>query len=177
MTLLSRAPRQVYRVFDEQEFLAEDWIDALQPACSGEELTGRERRHRRLVGAAMLCSAMGAVGGIVVVNYLSPVTRSRRSLDRGLHTAAEAIGPARVLPTHAWRASVLADGPGRRSQHGGRVEAARRARLGDARAVAIEVDTQAPDSVRRVAANLQPPRASASAAGVSPARAEFGFER
>jgi hypothetical protein len=178
MTLLSRAPRQVYRVFDEQEFLAEDWIDALETAYpEGKELPGRERWHRRLVGAAMLCSAMGAVGGLVVVNHLSPVMGSRRSRDRSLRTAAEAIGPARVSPAHVWRASMLTDGLGRRSQHRGRVEAGRRARPGDARPVAIEVDTQAPGSVRRVAANLQRPRASASVAGAQPARAEFGFER
>jgi hypothetical protein len=215
MMPLSRAPRQVYRVFDEQEFLAEDWVDALQTACpEGAERPGSERRHRRLVGAAMLCSAVSAVGGLVVVNCLSSVTGSRRSLDRSLRTVAEAIGPARVLPTHVWRASMLADGLGRRSQHGDRVEAGGRARLGDTRAVAFEVDTHARGSVRRVAANPQPtyvattgvtsdvpsagavalndssgdqrfvgesspdgPRASASAAAASPARAEFGFER
>jgi hypothetical protein len=213
--LLSRAPRQVYRVFDEQEFLAEDWIDALQTACpEGEDLRGRERWHRRLVGAAMLCSAMGAVGGLVVFNCLPPVTGTRRSLDRSLRTATETIGRARVSPMHVWRASMLAGGLSRRSQPGGTVEAGRRARMGDARVIPIEVDTHAPGSLRRVAVNLQPtyvattgvpadvpsagavavndssgdqravgessqdgPRASASVAGASPARAEFGFER
>src|SRR6202050_5401830 len=107
--LRSRAPRQVYRVFDEQEFLAEDWVDALQTACP-EGAERSERWHRRLVGAAMLCSAVSAVGGLVVVNCLSPVTGSRRSLDRSLRTAAEAIGPARVSPGHVWRGSKAADG-------------------------------------------------------------------
>jgi hypothetical protein len=213
--LLSRQPRQVYRVFDEQEFLAEDWVDDTQTASpEWVERPGGERLHRRLVGTAMLCSAVSAVGGLVVVNCLSPVKGSRRSLDRSLRTAAEAIAPERVSPMHVWRTSMLADGLSRRSQRGGRVEAGRRVRPGGARVVAIEVDTHAAGSLRRVAVNLQPtyvattgvpadvrsagagavngstadqrvvgesspdgPRASASAAAASPARAEFGFER
>jgi hypothetical protein len=184
--LLSRAPRQVYRVFDEQEFLAEEWVDALQTSCpEGALRPGGERWHRRLVGAAMLCSAVSAVGGLVVVNCLSPAKGSRRGLDRSLRTAAEAIGPARVSPTHVWRAGMLAKGLGRRSRPGRRVEAVRRTRPGDATTVVTsDVPSAGAVAVADSSGDQSPvgessdrPRASASAAAASPARAEFGFER
>jgi hypothetical protein len=78
MMLLRRRPREVYRVYSEDEYLdgagAEvgaglevaavgTWPPAAEPARKA----AGERRLRRVAGVAMLAGALGAVGGLVVM--------------------------------------------------------------------------------------------------------------
>jgi hypothetical protein len=73
MTLVRRRPREVYRVYSEEEYLngagAElagvgEWPAGVEPARHGSG----ERRLRRVAGVAMLTGAVGAVGGVVALN-------------------------------------------------------------------------------------------------------------
>ena len=75
MMLLRRRPREVYRVYSEEEYLngagsepamvlAEEWPVAVEPARNG----AGERRLRRVAGMAMLAGAVGTVGGVVAAN-------------------------------------------------------------------------------------------------------------
>jgi hypothetical protein len=73
MTLLRRAPRAVYRVYSEEDYLngagaelasIDQWPAALEPARQGFG----ERRLRRVAGVTMLAGAVGLVGGAVVLN-------------------------------------------------------------------------------------------------------------
>jgi len=63
MAILRRVPRQMYRVYSAEEFadagMMTDWDGA-----SAREVS-RERRFRRLAGAAALTGAVGTVGGAI----------------------------------------------------------------------------------------------------------------
>jgi hypothetical protein len=72
MTRLRRRPREVYRVYTEDEYLGGaglevatvgEWPPAAEPARKG----AGERRLRRAAGMAMLAGTVGAVGGLVVM--------------------------------------------------------------------------------------------------------------
>jgi hypothetical protein len=63
--LLGRAPREVYRVYREDEFLAADDCTA---AGAVELNLGRESRRLRVLGAATLIGVIGAVAAILVTN-------------------------------------------------------------------------------------------------------------
>jgi len=72
--LLRRRPREVYRVYTEEEYLngagselagAREWPEMVEPAGKG---AGERRRLRRAAGVAMLAGAMGTVGGVVATN-------------------------------------------------------------------------------------------------------------
>ncbi len=70
MTRLRRAPREVYRVYSEDEFFA----------CAADEnptesATGVERR-RRVVGVASLLAAIAAAGGLIAIAAPTPAMRS-----------------------------------------------------------------------------------------------------
>lgn len=75
MTLLRRRPREVYRVFTEEEYLNGAELD-LDLGTGGERPATAEParrssnppRLRRVAGAAMLVGAIGAVGGVVALN-------------------------------------------------------------------------------------------------------------
>jgi hypothetical protein len=188
MTLARRAPREVYRIYDEEEFLAEDWVECLHAAPPQRAQGGEERRSGRLAGVAMLCAATGVFGGVIVVSRLSSAKSSRRTLDRAVRATATAlIGPARVTRTRVWQARALAGGPSHEPQpRSHRLEADSRRRPGEARhespgsprhPVAVAVaDAQAPTATQLARAE-SPPLARASSAGRSSAPAEFGFER
>jgi hypothetical protein len=195
MTLLRRAPREVYRVYDEEEFLAgEEWIECPQSACPDtEERDGGGARARHLAVAAMLCSAVGAVGGVIVISSLPPANGSRRTIT-SLRAAVVAAVPARASRTRIWQARTVANAPGRESRQGSPRAAAgswpsqvqtRREIPGSPRQadVAIEVDVPPSADARPVTASsaTEPstaePAAAASSAGRSEAHAEFGFEQ
>jgi hypothetical protein len=63
MAMLRRAPRQMYRVYSAEEFadagMVTDWDRSPAQGVS------RERRLRRLAGAAALTGAVGTVGGAI----------------------------------------------------------------------------------------------------------------
>jgi hypothetical protein len=188
MTLPRRAPREVYRVYDEEDFLAEDCVECLHAAPPGRAQGGDERRSGRLAGVAMLCAATGVFGGVIVVSCLSSTKSSRGTLDRAVRaTAAALVGPARVTRTRVWQARALAGGPRRESQpRSHRLEAHGRQRPGESRhespgsprhPVAVDVaDAQAPTATQGVR-TAPAPLARASSARRSSAPAEFGFEK
>jgi len=178
----------VYRVYDEEDFLAKDWVERLHAAPLERAQGGDERRSGRLAGVAMLCAATGVFGGVIVVSRLSSAKSSRETLDRAMRAAAAAlIGPARVTRTRVWQARTLAGGPRRKPQpRSYRLEVDGRQRPGEPRhdspgsrrhPVAIAVaDAQAP-TVTQSVRTAPAPLARASTAGRSSARAEFGFEK
>lgn len=91
MSILRRAPREVYRVYSEEAYLA--GVDELgewhaPPAKDGSH----DRGLRRLGGAAALTGALGALGGVVAFMGLGA-----RSPARLL--AGSAMAPTRVAPS------------------------------------------------------------------------------
>ncbi|MCW3020264.1 MAG: hypothetical protein JWN10_2572 [Solirubrobacterales bacterium] len=92
MTLLQRAPREVYRVFDEDQFLAraphEPLIATAVPAAA-------ERRLRRIAGTTVLLAATGALGGLLAVASVSSVSGTRRRTGVRLFASTVSSG---VLP-------------------------------------------------------------------------------
>jgi hypothetical protein len=99
MTLLRRAPREVYRVYDEEEFLARTDCEASFEAVAASS----ERRLQRVVGATTLVAITGVVGGLVVFTSLPAVVGgSRRS--RGRLAAASALASVRTERAQMWRA-------------------------------------------------------------------------
>ncbi|HEY3959346.1 MAG TPA: hypothetical protein VGL68_02435 [Solirubrobacteraceae bacterium] len=94
MTLLRRAPREVYRVYGEAEFFeGAAGMELFTPATSSG---AGERRLRRLAGAAMLAGAVGTMGGAVVLAGSRPARGSGRGAANGV---AQALARARLL-TH-----------------------------------------------------------------------------
>jgi hypothetical protein len=85
MTSLRRRPREVYRVYDEDEFLrtavAEELFESL-PARSSE------RRLSRLACAAMLAGTVGTVGGVIAVNSLRSAGGKGAAARGAAHPAA-----------------------------------------------------------------------------------------
>lgn len=83
MALLRRAPREVYRVFSESDFLAGgDAAEPWQPVATD---IGAGRRPHRIAVAAMLAGAAAAVGMVLVlhrppsrapVSSIAPSTRA-----------------------------------------------------------------------------------------------------
>jgi hypothetical protein len=98
VTLLRRAPREVYRVYEEAEFLAAaDWVDEIDRAPSrggvgGAQACGgpgavRRGSARARAGAAVLCSA---AGGLLLLSALALLTSSRRQ-PRGEERASASV--------------------------------------------------------------------------------------
>ncbi len=101
VTLLRSAPRQAYRIYSEEEFLAaEDWQAEAEPVpgCEPEfALLGgagqREpRRWGRLVAVAALASVVAAVVGVVALS----ATRSRPGNDRRFADGGITPAPSRA---------------------------------------------------------------------------------
>jgi len=97
MTLLRRAPREVYRVYSEDEFFECAAADE-PPAATA---TGIERRRRDL-GAAALLASIGAVGGLVAIASLTPAMRSGRGRG-GLLAATGSFAASRLQGRRVWR--------------------------------------------------------------------------
>jgi hypothetical protein len=151
MSLLRRTPREVYRLYAEDEYLAgATWESSAEPAST----TGAsDLRRRRALSAAILLGAMGAVGSLLALNSISqPRAAGRRMAHRSTSTS-------RVPPT--WKPET-------------------RVRRVDARGSAIRVNARhARRSAALTVAAVAPARQTATAF-VASARArpvEFGFER
>jgi hypothetical protein len=107
MTVLRRAPREVYRVFGEDEFLARvaDHRD-IEPAAPASA----QRLLHRVAGTTMLLAAAGMVGGLVALTSLSSGTGTgtRRRIVAGLLAAngsrsAHPRPSVRLAPAEVWR--------------------------------------------------------------------------
>jgi hypothetical protein len=90
MALLRRAPRQVYRVLSEQDYLAGESAEELTdpPAAAPRSARGR----RRIAGVAAIAGAMILVTAEIVMRGPAHVNESQR--QRQSHVQAP---PARVL--------------------------------------------------------------------------------
>jgi hypothetical protein len=95
MTLLRRAPREVYRVYSEAEFF--DGAAGMELFTPASGSGAGERRLRRLAGAALLAGAVGTMGGAVVLAGSRPTRGSGRRASNGDAHAFARIG----LPTRA----------------------------------------------------------------------------
>jgi hypothetical protein len=197
MTVLRRTPREVYRVYGEDEFLARvaDHRD-VEPAAPASA----ERLLHRVAGTTMLLAAAGMVGGLVALTSLSSGTGARRRIASGLLAAngsrsARSRRSARLAPAEVWREAAGARGSYRRGAQEptmSRVRAPRRA----ARPARLPLDRPEPpvttagrtvpvaDEAQSRSAPIEAV-ASTSSAGATVAasqprrsgQSEFGFER
>jgi hypothetical protein len=224
MTRLRRRPRAVYRVYSEEEYLAgvdlagidpfANWDAApLEPVshpterCAASTGTSRERRLRRLAGAAALTGAVGTVGGTIALVGLRTHTVDRQVAASALQTRTAPSGVGRSDgSTSSARVALRRDAAHRsdgyrydrrrngthRTPPGGRsTRVARRPRVGPSAGagtakIAPSARVFEPESA---ASEPQPSRGApapvASAARDTPAggepgpqaQGEFGFER
>jgi hypothetical protein len=186
MTLLRRAPREVYRVYTEDEFLADATCEELFPT-SGRAVSSR---RLRFAGTTLLLAAAGAVGGLVVLTSMQPLSGGRRRerprpvMTSGLLASVR----AQHLNVRRQRGAAGVDGPGRGSVS--RHIARRQSRASVVRARKHRHDVAAPSELARVrtsapvtqrpavevVANVGAQPTVAAAVG-EPGQAEFGFER
>jgi hypothetical protein len=200
VTLLRRAPREVYRVYDEDEFFA----CPVDPFADTERLehtplprvASRGLTLRRLAGSTMLIAVAGALGSLAVLADRSQSGPARRLHTRELAASGSAERP-RLAQAHVYRGLARLNEPAgadraeRRSGHGepGRriatvahgaerpVEHATFVRrvLAAARGELIPAATEsASESLPTAAATAPAPAPEPAAA---PGRTEFGFER
>jgi hypothetical protein len=199
ITLPRGAPREVYRVYTEDDYLA--GVDG--PLETAAVTAEAEHTLRRVAGAAMLVGAFAAVGGVLAFNGLSPsagtarrlgasvrgargrLIAARRSypregLGRGrvIHSARPVGEPARVSQAPRTR---LTPGQGRDGLRSRVVPVAshRRDLVAGTVAEAGAVQTsEVPAAMQEDVVNSQA-NASAQSPSASqpPQPAEFGFER
>jgi hypothetical protein len=182
MMLLRRAPREVYRVYGEDEFFAytggEERFEIAAPRI------GEQRLHR-VAGVTMLLAATGAVGGLIAIASLSSVGSDGRRVRVGLLAAT-----ASLLPSRAARGQVWREGPGLhgRDDRSVRDRRARRRTTQDRQAARVRPVPPAgvpPADVRPEVAAVAEGTPTASVARDAGASAEpqpsgqsqFGFER
>jgi hypothetical protein len=179
MTLLRRAPREVYRVYDEEEFFAGAGREQRPEVVTS---VGGERRLHRVAGATMLLAITGAVGGLVAITSLSSAGSDgiRRGTAQNPDRRARRVRVARraVVSRHARAlrpARALRRAPAPRPARAPRAPS--HAVAAAATAVIAAADQSAPIAV------ATPVNAARAAVGAS-ARpqhagqpAEFGFER
>jgi hypothetical protein len=191
MSLLQRAPREVYRVFDEDEFLVRG---AGQPGNSPATPVGAERRLRRIAGTTVLVAAAGAVGCLLAVAGVFSVSGARRR--SGVRLSASNVPPSSSSRVETLGGRDLAVSEGSRSARlrarSRRIGISRRSRL-DVRSVgkrrAVSGSTgEGARALAFVAAPRSTPVEAAPSAGDAPPAAdgpqlqrsggpEFGFER
>jgi hypothetical protein len=184
MTVLRRAPREVYRVYTEEDFLARvaEQQD-IEPAASASA----EGLFQRIAGTTMLLAAAGLVGGLVALASLSSGNGTRRRSATGLLVAGGShrapsqrsarIAPAEVLPEAA--------GAGGSRKQGAEVAERVPIRRPEPRLVSPEealpvADVAQPRSAPIEAVTSTSASAGATAVASQPQRSgqpEFGFER
>jgi hypothetical protein len=189
MTMLPRrAPREVYRVYGHEEFMA---APASHDAIEVSRVLAGERRLQRLAGTAVLLAAMGAVAGVVAATSLPPGSpRRHRAVlarlagvpdrpDVWQQPRAEAAerSPARLRVTRRTRGARA----GRRERAGAQVLAAtgrHDVALLAARVAGSAAPSRvsAPTSVARPSGGSQL-SAIPAAASRQRGQVEFGFER
>jgi hypothetical protein len=193
MTLLRRAPREVYRVYAEDDFFDGP---ALEEGFDRRS-AGADRRLPRFVGGAVLLAMVGAVGGLIAITSASSASRAGRRLGSGLLAATGSVGSSRRVGSHVWQqpaaavdslrggASIRRTTPASRPRRGRippraaafrgssdgathRGVAAALARPVGSAVVAVKVASQP---------RVMPVAAGAPPGGSVPGESEFGFER
>jgi hypothetical protein len=192
MTLLRRAPREVYRVYAEDEFFAGPGLDERweADACGPES-----RRLHRAAGATMLLAAVGALGGLITVTSLSSTARARRQVGSGPLAATASLGSSAAASAHVWREPARVEADRHRGARARGIPVRARPRTGiSTRAASIPrsrtaherdrtVPVEAPTTVSsvRMVADASPassaPAPPTQSPTPSPVPAEFGFER
>jgi len=166
---LRRAPREVYRIYGEREYLAGAGCES-QP----ELAHAPERRRRRIASVALLLGALGAFGGVVALNTLPQL---RGSGGRRLGVSPRPT--AHTLIAAVTHSSVSARA-GSMQIKGDRAARSYRVGLhhahGGGASVGVSTPGNAPTlvAVTVLAADNQP---AAGNPRQYPERAEFGFER
>jgi len=168
MTLLRRAPREVYRVYDEDEYLAgATWEPGVESASAK---IPADLRRRRALSAAILLGAVGAVGSVIALNSLSQSrVASRRTATAGKPVAPSGSRELAQLPSERRSTAVPPRvPPSWRPQTRGRTPSPIHGRVRRSRQVV------------ELAATGATPRGSDATASAASGRAEpveFGFER
>ena len=109
VTLLRRSPREVYRVYTEEEYLNGAGLEPAVALTEGwpvapARIAAHARRLHRVVGMALLAGAVGTVGGVVAANN----PWAQRGVGRRPGSlVAEARSP-RVVRSRITRSSVPA---------------------------------------------------------------------
>jgi hypothetical protein len=80
LALPRRAPREVYRVYTEDEYLR--GVDGGLPDIAGLPANARNRL-RRIASAALLVGVCGAVGGVLALGGFAPATGPARRMRLG----------------------------------------------------------------------------------------------
>ncbi len=119
VTRLRSTPRQAYRIYSEEEFLAaEDWHGEAEPEFALRGQAGRRREARRWGGFAApmaLASVVAAVVGVVALH----VARSRSQSERGFAVGVATRGrsPAEIVAARS-SAEPLDSPPRKRTRQG-----------------------------------------------------------
>ena len=170
MITLGRTPREVYRIYSEDEFLAggdllTDWRGSVAEGVS------RAARWRRLAGLVALTGAVGSVASVIALVGFRARSSERQLAARG--TPRGSVILSRTVPP-APRRVVGGEDSGHRDP-----PQPRRAAIARSAGGARSADRRPAAGARAV----RPPTASAlsiaRAADMArpSARAEFGFER
>lgn len=162
-----RAPREVYRLYDEDEYLAgATWEQGAEPAVTATQIP-TALRLRRIVSAAILLGATGVVGGLIALNSLSQQRWSGRRPGARMRLvtafAARSIASTGPNTSHSRHRA-----PARRVPPSWRSDRSRRPPT--PRHVVRSVDVA-------MAASPAPVSASAYVASDTAHQTEFGFER
>ncbi len=172
MRLPRRAPREVYRLYDEEEYLAgatwEPSVELPDTEASADPSSSPDLRRRRMTSAAILVGAASAVGAVIALNTLHQSPRNGRGEDgrarstRAKPTAAVAgVGAVQVIHAHGRTPSQRRSRPlrgsseSRRGRRQAGLQMLRRRRF---------VSVPAASEMRRLEAETR-------------RREEFGFER
>jgi hypothetical protein len=84
MSLARRAPREVYRVYGEREYLAGVECETPLPPDNAERVT--ERRAARLASVALLLGAAGALTGLTILDSIPHRRPTGRRFTARVHT-------------------------------------------------------------------------------------------
>jgi hypothetical protein len=200
MMRVRRAPREVYRVYSEEEFFGED--ELLAGGVADERRVrsagGADQRWHTAAGVTIAAAAIGAIGGLVALTWVASAPRGGRRATAGLRAAAGSLAPSRLAGTHVWKGPSNADGPRPRGVTMRRIAAAKPSRRAGTpararRSPGVGVREQFTQTVAMAptsyeAAAVARPLASAGAVSAPtaalqplhpthPAASEFGFER
>jgi hypothetical protein len=203
MMRVRRAPREVYRVYSEEEFFGGDELIAGGVADERDVSSagGADQRWHTAAGVTIAAAAIGAIGGVVALTWGASAPRDGRRATTGLLAAAGSLAPSHLAGTHVWRGPSNAEDPRPRGVTMRRIAAAKpsrragtpvraaRARRSPGAGVREQVtQTVAMTRASYEAAAVREPRGSTGAVPATsapaqpqhpthPAVSEFGFER
>jgi hypothetical protein len=175
MRFSRRAPREVYRVYGEQEFLT---ASELGGAVQLREPGRGAHWPARAVGVTALLAATSAVGGLIALaGPWSAGARRREAGDR--RAAVGRLGSGSRARTQVWQGRELASGTREPLEHKQPRLRERRVRRGLSAPRAVDVAFAGREAVAASAVPVPPAEvlARASALPRRSVHAEFGFER